>query len=120
MSVVRRTHATDDDINRQIKNRIAGEGRSYGGLAAVSYDEVRAIQPDDHRAFCVYDTATEEEHFHADICQAYVPPPVNKTAHDRAMRKELQEKFSGFLWTYIPPLDPHPLQKAEQTIGTSS
>lgn len=104
MSVTRRDHCSNDELNEQIHRRIKDNpNRSYGGLAAAKYDDIRDMKPDGNRAFCVYDTATELDHSHADVCQAHVPSPIQKTAQDRAMRRELQKKFLVFPWEYTPP-----------------
>jgi hypothetical protein len=76
-------------------NQLLGRQRSFKCLLHLNCGEVRAIAANDEserRAFAVYDTASQEDPSHADICQI-----VKTRAEGRSARASLRDLANGFL-----------------------
>lgn len=63
MSVTRVEHTGPDGLARQ------QETRNYLGYVAASCADIRGVLWEGSRAYCIYDTALQDNTAHADVCQ---------------------------------------------------
>jgi len=99
LSVNRKSHITEADLEtrivRKIENdRAAGRHReNFYKVVTARCSEIRALVTEDgRRLFCVYDTATEVDASHADVCQALALAPGTRN------RRALEKKFGSRLF----------------------
>lgn len=112
LSVNRRGHVTEPDLRARLKDH-SGNKHEYMGFIAAKCGDIRRLAFGNERAFCVYDSATEEDRSHADICQSTLPETDAtrreakklrmKTA--RMLRNEFSEKVAPTLTDVQPRLD---------------
>ena len=104
LSVNRKPHISEQNLRAKIENKIARDredGKERDGFYCVvtaRCSAVRGLVDDDgKRLFCVYDTATEDDASHADICQAFELPPKTKDRRllTKKLRRQLFERFVG-------------------------
>ena len=92
-SVNRTSHIGTDKLHeRMITDK---KYKRYLGFISVVCGRVRALTHDDQRLFCVYDTATQEDPSHADICQAVFIPKGTEDRKHKLLRisRRLQDEF---------------------------
>lgn len=101
LSVKRHKLASAEELAAAVQKHTtpASDGRvQFVPLIAVAdAASIRALRAEDgSRLFCMYDTATEDERSHADVCQAYFTPPKSpqRKSHDKKIRKRLLDAFS--------------------------
>ena len=99
LSINRKHQVSEADLRRKIECKIVrdrNEGKErddfYRVVTARCSAVRRLVSDDGERLFCVYDTASEEDISHADICQALDPPPGTPD------RKMLSKKMSSRLF----------------------
>jgi len=99
-SVNRKQYIREKDLRKSIELKITNDrevGKERGDFYAVFVarcgDIRRLVSEDGQRLFCVYDTASEENCSHADICQALDSPP-----QDTPNRRVLIKKMSTLLF----------------------
>lgn len=105
LSVRRKTHISEEDHRAKIEEKVAVDqsaGRNNDGFWRVIYTRCTALRnlkldSGGGRAFCVYDTATEDDPSHADVCQAFELPPhtEGRSALNKKLRSQLFEAFVG-------------------------
>lgn len=105
LSIRRKTHISEKDHRAKIEEKVAVDqaaGRNNDGFWRVVYTrctDVRNLKLDNGggRAFCVYDTATEDDSSHADVCQAFDLPPhtEGRNVLRIKLRSQLFEAFVG-------------------------
>ena len=98
LSINRKHHVSEADLRRKIECKIArdrSEGKKrddfYRVVTARCSAVRRLVSDDGERLFCVYDTASEEDISHADICQALDPPPG--TPDRRVLSKKMSSRL---------------------------
>lgn len=94
LSVNRVEHTTKADLvargqQKAVAAQQAGKEREFVGIIESSCADIRAIQSSGRRAFCVIDTALEDNTSHADVCQVPLSPKDGRSA-----RKALMDVFS--------------------------
>ena len=102
-SVNRMDHISETDLQTKIARKIEhdrAKGRQRGEFYRVvtaRCGDIRHLVDGDRRLFCTYDTASEDDPSHADVCQALEYPPG--TQNRRALAKEnsakLYDQFFG-------------------------
>lgn len=103
LSVNRKDHIDEADLRAKIEAKIAWDqeqGKNRDGFYRVvtaSCGRIRGIRGEDgSRLFCVYDTGNVDDASHADVCQAFDPPP--ETANRRSLRMKISSMlFEVFL-----------------------
>ena len=97
-------HISEADLRAKIEAKVANDqalGRRNDGfwkvVTAMCGNERACRLEDGRRSFCVYDTATDDNVSHADICQAMELPPKTEGRNvlNKKLRLELFEKFVG-------------------------
>lgn len=98
LSINRKLHVSQADLRKRIeckiaRDRNAGKERDefYRVVTARCGDVRRLVSEDGERLFCVYDTASEEDVSHADICQSLEPPPG--TPDRRMLSKKISSRL---------------------------
>ena len=72
--------------------------RNYFGYASANCDEIRKLVMNDRRVCCIYDTATQSNISHADICYNFYEGRATK----KKLRKALFELFENNV-THVAP-----------------
>ena len=104
---VHRLNYIDDENIKMIGTsmvKIATENgrspRTFAGYITVLTDEVYKLIENNKRLFAIYDTATDKEPSHADICAILLSSPnltLSKKAANKQRRKSLQKIFSKLI-----------------------
>jgi len=74
--------------------------RTYVGYIKVVAQDIHKLEENNQRLFCVYDTATDEDNSHADICAILLESKnsnLGKKAANKQRRKRLQKLFSSLI-----------------------
>lgn len=104
LSVDRKSHISQRELEIKTRGKIeqdleAGKRRDdFWGVTVADCSNVRSILAEErYRSFCIYDTATEDNRAHADICQAFVhlPGTEKRKVLDRSLRARLSQQFSN-------------------------
>ncbi len=105
LSVRRKAHISEKDHRAKIEEKVAADqaaGRNNDGFWQVIYTkcaDLRNLKLDDggDRSFCVYDTATEDDRSHTDVCQAFELPShtEGRRSLEKKLRSQLFEAFVG-------------------------
>lgn len=74
LSVNRKGHVTETDFLERMQDH-PGNRHDYVGFIAAQCGHLRSLRSEDRQRFCVYDTATEADCSHADVCQSVLPDP---------------------------------------------
>ena len=98
LSVNRKSFISEAGLRKRIEGKIErdrkdGKERNefYRVVAARCGDVRQLFSEDGARLFCVYDTASQEDVSHADVCQALDPPPG--TPNRRMLRKKTSTRL---------------------------
>ncbi|WP_207678754.1 hypothetical protein [Desulfonema magnum] len=100
MSVNKKNYISKEELEGKISKKLKidenrGKKRSCKGVAIAKCSEIRGLKQKEKdsetRLFCIYDTATDKDKSHADICQAI----SGRKAGSKA-RYELRKVFSEF------------------------
>lgn len=76
--------------------------KDYLRFTGASCSSVRSLLHNEHRLFCVYDSGTKHNQYHADICQnIYLQPGVEN-------RKREMKRFKWQLWRTFSELKEFP------------
>lgn len=94
LSINRLTYITKSDLVQKgcakaQADKAAGKEREFVGIIESVCLSIRSIKAESQRAFCVVDTALENDASHADVCQV----PVGKKA-GRGARAALMRVFT--------------------------
>ena len=104
LSINRKPHIGEADLREKIRRKIvrdreAGKNRDgfYRVVTARCGDIRRLTSDDGERLFCVYDTVSEDDISHADVCQALEPPPgtPNRKMQSKKISSRLFDMFLG-------------------------
>ena len=78
----------------------------YLMFIAARAEDIRRLKDAEKRLFCIYDSAIEDNHVHADICQNVVLPPETQGRKKRMMEiaRHLRSAFGGP--QSVPPTSP--------------
>lgn len=104
LSVDRKSYISQRKLEIKAQKKIeqdleAGKTRrAFLGVTVANCSDIRSLlERDTNRSFCVYDTATEDNCAHADICQAFVhlPGTEKRKVLDRKLRALLAQQFSN-------------------------
>ena len=75
--------------------------RQIIGVVVAKCGDTRAVMDEDERAFCVYDTATKNNHSHADICQTLADAcQLVETGKGRKRGSQLRRKLMKLFSQY--------------------
>ena len=103
LSINRKSCIDEADLPRRIEGKIerdrkAGKERDefYRVVTARCGDVRQLFSEEGERLFCIYDTASEEDVSHADVCQALDPPPGTPNCKMLRM-KTLSRLFDVFV-----------------------
>lgn len=98
LSVNRKSFISEADLRKRIEGKIERdrkEGKErdefYRVVTARCGDVRQLLSEDGERLFCVYDTASQEDVSHADVCQALDPPPG--TPNRKMLRKKTSTRL---------------------------
>lgn len=98
LSINRKSCIGEADLRKGIEGKIERdrkEGKErdefYRVVTARCGDVRRLFSEDGERLFCVYDTASQEDVSHADVCQALDPPPG--TPNRKMLRKKTSTRL---------------------------
>ena len=98
LSVNRKSFISEADLRKGIEGKIERdrkEGKErdefYRVVTARCGDVRQLFSEDGERLFCIYDTASEEDVSHADVCQALDPPPG--TPNRKMLRKKTSTRL---------------------------
>jgi hypothetical protein len=74
LSVDRLGYASEQDVAdrgylKQDRDRGNGKNRDYFGFITSVCGDIRSLNDEAGRLFCVFDTGKEDNEFHADVCQ---------------------------------------------------
>lgn len=111
MSVWREEHLKAGELEKLENDRVnAKPGRRKGGIVRCSVSALREGVMDGQRAFCIYDTASEDTPAHADIFQAFFHPPAqtNRKLLGKRMRVLIYRIFTNQRTDFFTPPPPHP------------
>lgn len=96
LSVNRREYVTEDDFLDRLRGH-ASNKHGYLGFIAAKCGDLRSLFSEGRRLLCVYDTATEIDCSHADVCQSVSPDPSLTKKESKAARmrtaRTLQTQF---------------------------
>ena len=96
LSVNRKGHVTEPDLKARLRHHPSNI-HGYLGFIAATCGDLRRLRFNGSRAFCVYDSATEEDRSHADVCQSVSPEPSATRRESRTLRMKtarmLQDEF---------------------------
>lgn len=96
LSVNRNRYVTETDLRARLRYHPSNI-HGYLGFIAAKCGDLRQLRLDGRRAFCIYDSATEEDCSHADVCQAVSPVPDATKRESRTgrmkMARMLQSEF---------------------------
>ena len=103
LSVNRKGYTDELELRGKIETKIACDreaGRprdDFYRVITIRCGDVRGLVDEDgRRLFCVYDTANIDDISHADVCQAFDPPP--KAEGRRSLRKKISSRlFDAFV-----------------------
>lgn len=100
MSVNRRSCISIVALQAKIEGKVAADqaaGRTSDGfwrVVVAKCGSIRRLRTDEGaRTYAVYDTANEDDSSHADICQAYDPPP--ETPHKQALKQKIRSQVAS-------------------------
>lgn len=96
MSVNRKNHISKEELEEKIAKKLKidenkGKKRTCKGVAIAECSDIRAIKHQEIKSFCIYDTATDKDKSHADICQA-----ISSRKEGSRARFKLRKVFSEF------------------------
>ncbi|MBP0018952.1 MAG: hypothetical protein J7647_15565 [Cyanobacteria bacterium SBLK] len=95
MSVNRQAYCSKEELFEKVQYKLnldkqRGKTRTFFGAIFAICSDIRSIKTDDNRrAFCVYDTANQNNVSHADICQA-----IAGRVQRSQIRAQLRQVFS--------------------------
>ena len=96
LSVNRKRHVTEADFLERMRHH-PGNRHGYVRFIAAQCGHLRSLLSEGRRLLCVYDTATEADCSHADICQSVSPDPSLTKKESRTARmktaRTLQAQF---------------------------
>ncbi len=96
MSVNRKNFVSKQELEEKIAKKLKidkdrGKKRTCKGVAIAKCSDIRAITHQETKSFCIYDTATDKDKSHADICQA-----ISGRKEGSRARFKLRKVFSEF------------------------
>lgn len=104
LSVNRKGQVTEADLRDRLRHH-QGNRHDYLGFIAARCGDLRSLLSGDKRVFCVYDSATQLDASHADVCYSLSPDPdLTKRDSKRVRMKTarmLQAEFSCMVATTL-------------------
>lgn len=91
-SIQRETKASNEEINSFLVNFLSGDAkRSWSRVLLAKCGDLRKILIEDKRALCLYDTASEDNPAHGEICVSREIPEADQLELRHAIKQAFSE-----------------------------